>query len=168
MHWAEALCVGRAVIKGHRQGISPGYYEHDPWLLVCRRSLERQSLCSLVNPWWNCNILANVRVAVSTTHDANEVGRGQSEAAFAAHFSSAFWWCFTSAFSIPSYTVHLRQSWSPTATSQLLGSISQCLLEPQSGAHVFPDSCPQLFIQNFLGNTSVLYPKKFPRKIEEK
>lgn len=57
MHWAEALCVGRAVIKGHRRGISPGYYEHDPWLLVCRRSLERQSLCSLVNPWWNCNVL---------------------------------------------------------------------------------------------------------------
>ena len=93
--------------------------------LIDRRSLERQSLCALYQfevmlqlLVWLCRPMREWQSLLHKAHEKLEEGRVELFLRV-ARFSSAFCRRFTSAFTIPSFTVRLQRSRSHAASSQL-------------------------------------------------
>ena len=107
---------------------------HHHHQIIARRSLERQSLCALVNRWCCCNVLCDCggqctsRSPYCTRQSWRWRRPGRVELFLRrARFSSSFWWRFTSAFVMTSFFDRRQQARWHAASSELFGWISLAL-----------------------------------------
>ena len=93
-------------------------FSHFIYCIIDRRSLERQSLYALYQFVVMLQLLVEWQSLLHKAHKKLEEGKVKLFLRL-SRFSSAFCRCFTSAFTIPSFTVRLQRSRSHAASSQL-------------------------------------------------